>query len=366
MRPIEPVTIRANGRDYTGWKDGVTVTASIESAARTFDFISTERYPEIHPWQLRPDDAVEILFGSDVVCTGYVDRIQLDDSTTAISGRSKTADLVDCSAAIGNIRGLTLGALANKLAEPYGVAVEEIGITSKVVSRHRTQPGQTVYQAIERYARQQALLLTDNARGDLVLTRAGSLRATTAIERPGNVLPGSSVSFDGSGRFSLYECRGQQAGDDDTNGEDVSTRGSASDDGLTRYRYLLLTDKVRGGAAGRKDRAVWEAATRAGRSVEAVYTLVGWRQEIGDLWAPNQIVTVTDKARGFENQDLLIVSVTYNLNRDSGTTSELTLRPIAGYELLEPRKALKGKGSASGRWKELDTVKIPPRKGAAQ
>lgn len=361
----DTVTLRANGRDYSGWRDGVVVTASLEEASRSFAFVAAEKYPAHHPYQLRPDDAVEILFDGDHVCTGYVDRIQLDDDATQIAGSSKTRDVVDCSAKLGTIRNKTLLQLANQLGAPHGVEAVEDGVTTRVISRHRTAPGAKIYEVLEKYARQQATLITDDAQGRIVFTRPGARKADTEIRRPGNVLLGSSVVFDSSERYSTYEVRGQRAGDDDTHGDAVSSRAVATDDVPQHNRYLYITDRVSGGAPGRKDRAIWEAATRAGKSVEATYQLAGWRQwPGGPLWEPGLLVPVTDIARGFDGDQLLIVGCTYSLaGPPEGARVTLLLRPLAGYQLLEPRRATsssKGTGSASGRWKELDNVTITP------
>ena len=337
------VAIRVDGLDWLGWTEA-TITRSIEQAASTWAVAATDRYPGTsHPIAVRPAQECVVLLDDAPVITGYVDRIEISYGagrhTVSLSGRSRTADLVDCSVQEQrSIRQMTLPTLAARLAEPYDVEVIDEAGLSEPIRRYVPQLGETVHEAIERLARQHAVLVTDDAQGRLVLTRAGQSYATTALRsgEEGNVLA-CSASYDASQRHASYVCRGQMAGSDDAWGDTLATSGAATDDEDLRSRTLVLTPPDAATVADCRAHAIWEAATRAGRSVSLVYTVQGWAQEDGSLWTPNQVVDVVDPIARVEGQ-FLVIGVEHRISGSSGVTSRLTVGPIEGYLLEEPRK----------------------------
>ncbi len=96
------VTLTVDEHDYAGWKS-VEISAGIERQARSFDVSITWQWPgtEIsHP--ITPGAACEVRIGGELILTGWVFAAPISydgkQITLKISGRSKTADLIDCSA----------------------------------------------------------------------------------------------------------------------------------------------------------------------------------------------------------------------------------------------------------------------------
>lgn len=333
----ERVRLVVNGREHEGWKE-VRVSAGINRQARDFSLVVTEDWPGSGlARRVAPQDLCEVWFGGDKVLTGYVDAtpISYDSEQVSISvnGRSKTADLVDCSAihAPGQWRGVSVEHIAQALAEPYGIRVVALVGTGSVLE-HQLDPGESVFESIDRLLTQKALLATDDAEGNQVLTRAGTLRAETALVTGGNVL-NASTGLDFKERFSEYRCRGQRAGNDADFGAVVAgQRASIPDRSITRRRVLEVGSDGQGDLAALRDRVRWEAAYRAGKSYETTYVVQGWRQANGQLWLPNMRVRVRDSIIGFD-MEMLIAEVDY-LQHESGTTATLTVAPVAAYELL--------------------------------
>ena len=356
------IRLRVNGRTFSGWTS-IAVTRSIEAAAGAFDLGVTARYPGAeNPIQIRPGSACSVWIGDDRVLTGFVDAISGDyDSTTlsrTVSGRSATGDLVDCSAVAspGKWAGVTVEAIAAALAAPYGVAVVvDPGVsTGGPVAKHRLEFGETVIESIERLAVSRGLLVTDDAAGRLVLTRAGSRRTATPLEYGSNILKGNA-RFDASGVFAEYRAKGQRSGNDQDFGAVVAeVVGTATDPDVTgRPRILILPGDKTMTTADAQARASYEAATRAGRSIEAQYTVAGWRDAAGDLWAPNTLIEVRDPVLGIAGE-MLIVEVVLSLD-DGGTLAALKVAPAAGYR-ADPLKLANTRGgvrAASGLWQEI-------------
>lgn len=356
------VGIRVRGRTWEGWTEG-TVQRVIDDACSTFALGATDRYPgQPHPLPILPGDSCAILIDGVPVLTGRIDIYETNHhGETTLSGRSATRNLVDCSVEQrDSIVGATLSSLAARLAAPYGVqVVDEVGLVAQI-PRWTPQADESVIYALEPLAEAHAVILMDDALGRLVITRAAaSRRATTALVAggPAGNLLRWHVRCDASDRYSEYVCRGQRAGDDQTYGSACSSRGSATDDGLQERRVLHIRMDGQADAARCRERAIWEAARRAGRSLRVECGVQGWLQEDGSLWAPNTIAHVQIPG-GRLDDDLLITSVHFNIS-ESGTTTDFELFPLSGYVLLEPRvarPARSGGGHQVGLWKELTPI----------
>lgn len=342
------------GTEYRGWQ-AIDVTRSLDDVASSWSVTGTLRWPgESSAYRFRPDAAVELRIGSDLVLTGYVDTIRYDTGAAlvTVAGRSRTGDLVDCSAAPGQYRGLSLYELATELARPYGVSVV-IDATALEAGRGGTtwiRRGTTVFQAVEEQARRHGLLCTDDERGRLCLIRAGGARSTTALVVGENVL-GGDVSADASRRYSVYRVRSQTAGDDQSYGPAVTQiDGEETDGGLARYRLLVL-DAPGLSRDQAQSRARWEAATRAGQSLTVAWSVRGWRQGDGRLWRTDELVRCVDRESGID-ADLLVRQVSYRVDAE-GQVTTLTLCPRIGYLLETPPGSVGGRGHV-GPWRELE------------
>jgi prophage tail gpP-like protein len=345
--------LRVGGKEYTGW-ESVSITRSLENACSSFGFASTMHDPATRSdFKMRVGAACEIYIDETLVITGFIDEINPSHDAGSheipVAGRSKTEDIVDCSAAVapGQWTKQKVEAIAAVLCQPYGIQVLAEVDTGDPAAKHVVEIGETIYESIERLCRGRGLLLTDDPQGRLVLTRAGSLRATDSLVLGQNMLS-CSARFGAAGRFSEYRCYGQRAGDDQNHGPKVSkSKGVATDPAIERPRILVVLAEEQADSKRCGDRATWEAATRAGKSVEVNVRVQGWTQSDGTLWTPNTLTHVTDSIIGVDD-DLLIVEVTYQQSNE-GTITELKLAPADGFMLLAPLK----KKTVCGYWKEL-------------
>ena len=366
MPPIDPATLNKvslliGAQRWQGWLD-IRISRSIETAAADFTLSSTVHAKETHPQlPIYPGDACSVSIGQDLVLTGHVEDVsQAYDAhrrTISISGRSLTADLIDCSApeVSGHYNLVTLDWVAAALAEPYNVPVRAEVDTGPRIPIFKVHPGESVYAAIERHARAHALIVTDDETGALVLTRAGARRGSTGLALGKNILTADG-HFSHRQRFSHYAVKGQRIGDDVATdaSEFAHAAGESFDRGVRRYRRLLLVGDSAGGSPEQRRRAQWEASTRAGRDLTVRYTVQGWRGAKQELWRPNTVVRVEDYWLGIQ-RDLLIVSCTYKLS-NNGTITELQLAPQEAYELLPEVSAAAGAGYAAEQ-----PAKTPPQ-----
>lgn len=351
------VELKIDGKIHTGWKQA-RITRGIERAASDFDLTVTEKVPgTIDPPVIRLGSQCELWAEGERVVTGYVDEIPTNVNaharTFTFRGRSKTADLVDCSAINepGEWSNVSLGKIAAEIAAPYGVSVVS-NVSVEPFTTFRLQPGERAFEAIERACRMRAVLFTDDAEGRLVITRAGTTRVGTQIrqtvsDRERNNVLESNALYNDRDRYSEYVVKGQAAGTDELFGEAAAAVSArAVDPGASRKRVLIITAETQSSVGGARERAEWEAAVRRGKCLRASYTLQGWRQGDGSLWRPNMIVSVVDDLNRVSG-DLLISEVTYSLAED-GRKVTLSVVPPEAFDRIP--EAEKESGGDSLSW----------------
>ena len=127
--------------------DGYAPGQALDSLASGFALTVTERSPEdgasAAGWLAQAGAAVQIMIGGETVISGYIDvanpSMAATEHSISISGRSKAADLIDCSAehGSGTWTNKTLAQIATDLAQPFGVAITVTGdvISSSIASK---------------------------------------------------------------------------------------------------------------------------------------------------------------------------------------------------------------------------------------
>ncbi|MCW8918905.1 MAG: contractile injection system protein, VgrG/Pvc8 family [Gammaproteobacteria bacterium] len=331
------VVLVVDGREYGGWKS-IGIEAGIDRVAREFRLGVTSRYPgQAVATRVVPGDQCQAYIDSDLVLSGYVDGTPIDYGSdqfaVGVVGRSKTGDLVDCSAvhSSGQWQQAKVERVSADLARPFGVAVKAEVPTGAVIANHKLQYGETAFESIDRLISQRALLATDDAEGKLLLTRAGTNRAADALELGVNI-KAASAPLDFRDCYSEYRVTGQRAGSDVDYGQAVSSIGAtAKGVGVNRYRPLLLQLDGPATPGSCKDRAVWEAGYRRGSGYAVTYTVQGWRQSNGALWLPNMLTHVRDSVIGYD-AEMLISAVAYVLD-DQGAQVRLSVAPLSAYQL---------------------------------
>lgn len=123
------VSLTVGGKIIEGW-DSVRVTRGIERFPSDFDLGLMDYFPGSDQKQLVKEGMhCQVKLGNDLVVTGYVDdwspAISRSRHEVRASGRSKCADLVDCSAewpnnVINNSNALDI---ASRLASHYNIGV---------------------------------------------------------------------------------------------------------------------------------------------------------------------------------------------------------------------------------------------------
>jgi prophage tail gpP-like protein len=345
------VALRIDGVVHRGWTS-VRIAHGMERLAAAFTIQLTEaRADGSAPRRIRPGAACELSFEGEPVVVGHVDQLGVDyDARTrrvTVVGRDVTGDLVDCAATVDGPyewTGIDLAEAAGRVCGPLGVSARSDVAAGAPFARFALQPGETGHEALERAARQRAVLLMSDRVGSLVITRAGAGGpAAGAIVLGGNVLS-ADASFDHSQRFGEVVVRGQAEGSAEA-GQGVAR---ARDPDVRRLRPKVLLAEAAGDGPSLQERADWEVQVARGRGRRVVYTVPGWRGATGRLWAPNTLVEVTDAELGLERAELLVVEVDLSCD-DQGTVARLEVAPADAFARLpEPETAKGGGGGGAG------------------
>lgn len=329
---MREIRLEVNGMDYTGWEE-ITVNKSIEAVSGKYS-LKVSDLPDKFP--IRPGDACKLFLNGKKIMDGYVDTAEADinseDHSITITGRDKSADIVDCSATNPSQEFLNIGfaELLRKLAEPFGVSVT-VNVPGLEKFKKFSLQQESAYEAIERACRLRGVFATATIDGDIVIDQYGVRRADVGLAIGQNVLTGS-VTYDHTDRFSHYYVYGQQPGDDEVNGENSAQLvGTALDSDIKRFRPLVVVAEGAVNLAVAKQRAEWEAAVRAAKAVNTRITVQGWEQtQDGRLWDINELVPCDMPALGVTGE-MLIKDVQFTINNSGGTITNLTLTKKNAY-----------------------------------
>jgi prophage tail gpP-like protein len=325
------------GQVHAGW-NRIRIHRGLEEISGSFELAVAERWSaDVPPLEVRAQDACSVRVDGVTLITGRVDRaaIRYDDRNhaVAVAGRDATADLVDCSAehSKGEWRNADIAQIARDLAKPFGIAVATAGDVGAPFPVFAIEPGESVFECLERAARQRGVRLLSDGRGGLVVGNAPARSSGAALVEGKNILS-LEVANDSSQRYSDYRVLGQQSGTDDVNGAAAAqVKATSQDAGVQRYRPLVLVDEDQGDIAGFQRRAKWEASVRAARALTATVSVQGWTHA-GGLWHPNTLVRLASPT-GRIDRELLVRDVDLVVD-ERGTTTELVLVPEEAYSLL--------------------------------
>lgn len=359
----DDVRLVVNGQEFGGWKE-VEITAGIERQVRDFKLAVTDKWPgqtDI-PRRISRDDICQVFIGKDQLLNGYVDATPISYDATSltvgVNGRSKTRDLVDCSAinSPGSWQSASLERIAGDMAAEYGISVVSEVSTGAPLA-HAIEQGESVFESVDRMLKLRQLLATDDAQGRLVFIEIGSAgKASTALKYGDNVLT-CSAPLDYKDVYSEIICKGQRAGNDDDFGDAVAGESASLKDATAiRRRVLLIKSNGQTDTGTAADRVKYEMSHRKAKALETVYSVQGWRQANGELWKANQLVQVIDPVVGF-NLEMVIAEVTYRFNA-KGRIALLQVGPVDGYVNNASKKSAKakkaaGSGDGGGDWADV-------------
>lgn len=337
-----------NGRRYNGWKS-IRVTQSIENLAGSFALEVADRWAwQNEIWPIQEEDACRVEMvdresgRTQPVIDGFIDErdLSLTDKALSLSysGRDKAAALVDCSMTVEGAsvtghkwtyRNVDIEQFAREIADQFDIRVSvQPGLVLKKDPLLVAHPGESGFEAIKRAAGSAGVLVVSDGSGGIVITRAGTARASALIQ--GFNVQAAAVKYDGKDRYRRYLISSQIPGTDDAYGDATSVLAEAQDLGVKRTdRILVIRPEKAMNAADAKRRGDWEARIRAAKAATVTVTVKGWTQpHSNELWPLNALTWVQVPRIGIDG-DLLISQVEFTIGPDGQSTQLRLVRPDA-------------------------------------
>ncbi|MDU7778705.1 MAG: contractile injection system protein, VgrG/Pvc8 family [Aeromonas caviae] len=349
----EPITLRVDGQIYEGWQK-VRITRSLRDIAGDFELRLTRKWEDATAMAIKPLSACTVSIGSDLVLTGYIDDFipSYDDREVewVVSGRSKTSDLVDCSAIYksGQWQNVTLDRVAKDICAPFKIEVVVECDLGDAFPRVTIEQGESCFELLDRLAKQRAVLLTTNEKGQLVLTQASDQDMGASLILGENILAARG-NFSMRDRASEWIVKGSRYGGGSTwDATAPATLGgqkaTVTDPAVTRYRPRIIIAEDVTTVAGASKRGQWQKQRSIGEGTQTEITVAGWRiqgmqGDSGSLWRINRMCPIKDEIQGL-NERWLIVTVSLMEDDKNGREAIINLMPREA--MLIPAEVAKG------------------------
>lgn len=358
--------LEVNGVEYEQF---ISATAEIrlDALSNSFSFTSAGENKSRPPF--KKGDAVRVIVNNENVLAGNIEIVagnyDSESHTFTYSGRDKTGDLVDSTvSAISDLKApITLKQVIEKVLDNLGldlVVIDNANPESfkKAEDITAPEPGENAFGFIEALARKRQVLLTSNADGNIVIEQTPGATLIHTLQNlngaDNNNILSASFSYDDTGRFNVYQM---VSGLNPTslsfagtvpNADIVNQKSKVIDSAIRVGRQLIMTPEGSYSDTENEKRAKWESRIRQARGQLYSAIIQGHiTPDIGDLWKVNTVVGVLDDFASIQ-AEMLINSVSYRLDTDSGSTTTLSLVEQNAYnlELSEPQTQNIGSGFA--------------------
>jgi len=344
------LSIDLDGKEYTKFIDA-RVERSLESVAGFFEFTAIPDEGEAIP--LTEGSLITINVDGEKFLTGYIDSYQVNYSASKhevkVRGRSKTADLVDCTAGVvKDYPTIKFEKLCNLICKNF-----DINVVNNVLSVRDSSyimscnVGDTAFSFLEKYAKKSQVLLTDNENGDLVITRASevlsSLYLKNIVGKDDNNIKSADRKLDLSNLYYKYIGQSEMSPIDTTDAvlmKDLSDLVGISFDKLVRKTRVLefYTEEYAGGDFKIEDRVDWEIGIRRARAFSYNCVVAGHSVN-GEIWKPNVLYNVDDEFSSVKGA-ILCKKVVFNYDLKNGSTTTLSFTDKSAYTLEATKSSI--------------------------
>lgn len=352
------VVVEIDGKSHNSWKNyDIDSDFLIPADAFAFD-IGVPSDSTVLPDYSGAE--VKVRINDMLVMTGIVDTVQHGISKTnrtyRLNGRDRASVLVDCSAPITNVKGLTVLDAVKKIVEPLGIKQVQLKAENNpLLDKVDIDVGETAWSAAMRCANSAGLHLWFEPNGVLIVGGADYSTppvATLCCMKDGsqNNFEQADLSFDVSNRFSeitfLAQSHGKQ-GQDNKN----DLKWVYKDSEMTTYKpKTVVVSDVDNLEALQK----WAKKYIADSILEG-FTLTiivpDHKMQDGTLWQPGQRVHVICEEYDID-AIFFLMGRRFMLSRQGGTQTELRFKQdgiwtpdaySAKAEKARKRKGKKGK-----------------------
>lgn len=351
--PDNVVSLLIGNKKLTGWKS-VSISKGLDTIADMFTFNMVDVWDgddsPLVPYEECKINIEKTAGGrtsKDLVVTGYIDDFGIDIDAAmmkiSMNGRSKTGDLVDCSAELlpaNSWNNALLTTIIRDLIFEYNVDLDFVSTSAKsndVKLSLSINSGETIFEIVNRECRKRSILPVVNPYGNLELITTGDRYARDKIILGENINK-ASVSFDYSNRFGTYKVKAQKSGSGDSWKNSTNNISAESSDGVfqNRFRNKVIVLDGAGSNDDAQKTANWEAQVRAGKTGKLTVTIPSWYQSDGTLWEVGMLTYCKIPPLRID-EELLLNSIEFTQD-DGGTMSSLEFVNKDTYLAAPPKE----------------------------
>lgn len=326
------IVVEIDGKQHDNWKS-YDIDSDFLIAADAFRFIiGTPSADTVIP-DFTGKEA-KVFINEQLIMTGIVDTTQhsinKSSRTFNLNGRDKASILVDCSAPITNVKGLTLLDAVKKIVEPLGIKKVELKAEDNpTLDKVDIDIGETAWNAVKRCANSAGLHAWFDPKGVLIVGGADYSTppvATLCCMKDGerNNFSSASLVFDVSQRFSEITFLAQRhgrSGDDNKN----DLKWVYKDESMQTYKpKTVVVPDVEDLTALKK----WAKKYIADSILEGftlTITIPDHKTEDGTLWQPGQRVHIICEEYDID-AIFFLMGRRFMLSRANGTQTELRFK----------------------------------------
>lgn len=337
MADEDKAVLNVAGINFQDW-ESVFVQINRNEPWPMFRFTAAERDTMPSEWtklQFRPGQDCDILLGGEQAIKGVITTRQTsyEGSQHQVmlvgKGLSTFAAKSSMDSKTGeNFDGMTFLQVAKKVLAPFPGGYEVIGtLDSTVFEKLQNQPGERVWDFLERIARPRGIVMGSDENGKILLIGDHDKQPDSELTEGVNILKCQCIINDDP-TFYYFKVRSQVAASDDNPGKAASELESDPIRGTSKYYCLNLTNSEQPVKTKNECnvRAMNEMVWHEGTKINAAITTRGWkRPTTGKLWKAGDVVTVNSPMAMLNGIVLAIQSVTFTQDSGSGTLTLLDL-----------------------------------------
>ncbi len=326
------IVVEIDGKQHKSWKS-YDIDSDFLIAADAFRFdIGTPSTDTVIPNFTGKE--VKVMINEQLVITGIVDTTQHSinktNRTFHLTGRDKAAILVDCSAPITNVKGLTVLDAVKKIVAPLGIKnVELKAENNPTLDKVDIDIGETAWNAVKRCANSAGLHTWFDPKGVLIVGGADYSTppvATLCCMKNGerNNFSSANLVFDVSQRFSeiiFLAQRHGRSGDDNKN----DLKWVYKDESMKTYKPKTVVVPDVEDLTSLKKWAKKYIADSILEGFTLTVTIPDHKTQDGTLWQPGQRVHIICEEYDID-AIFFLMGRRFMLSRASGTQTELRFK----------------------------------------
>jgi prophage tail gpP-like protein len=330
--PREQAILRVAGMDFKDW-ESVWVHLQWAEDSSHFRFVAVERDtpPGIFAkLQFVPGEDVQIILGGTEVINGRIETRQVAYDATRhqveLQGKSFTRwpAISSVNTTTGNFDNMNFFQVATKVLSNFPVGIKVIGTLNPLpFDKLQNQPGEQVWDFLERIARPRGILLGSDSFGNFLLIGNHGFPVLNTSLLEGQNIKKCQYLIHKDFMYSEYKVIGQAAASDENAFTQASQlEGSWGGSGWLSSILITPAEQPVKSIAEVIDRAKNEAKWHEGTRLEAHITVQGWYRDENNLWWPGENVYINSPMCPLD-MTMKIKSATYTQDSASGTETEL-------------------------------------------